>query len=259
MTYAPTARLGLPFWTSDSDIPTRDEFGLVTSFIDNNVMVASQGPASALPDPTVAQRAYLETDTGIVRWCTGSAWVVIGRVVDGTRTVRLISGQTAHMDEWKDASGNVMSWVDSAGGFHGFYADDAHGWDSPTSGLQPNWANAGGYYYSLNCRVSGEHVQVRGQVQRLAGALNLLTRLDEPYIPLNTQRFPVWSALSGNEGGSFTAVALVIGTKDGGGDVPGNLRLFGASGGGPIADGATLDLNLNYLVGGRRVNGVLVT
>jgi hypothetical protein len=222
MTYTLTARLGLPTWTSDADIPTRSEFNLVTQYLESAMVVGTQGPAS-------------------------------------TRTVRLVNGQTAHMDEWKDANGNVMSWVDPAGGFHGHYTDDANGWGSPVGGFQPNWINAGGYYYGLTQRLSGEHAQVRGQIQRLPGAQNLLLQVDTPYMPLNTQRFPVWTAFNGNEGGSWGAVALLIGLRDGGGDVPGYLRLFGATGGGTIPDYATLDINLNYLVGGARVNGVLVT
>jgi hypothetical protein len=259
MTYTLTARLGLPTWTSDADIPTRSEFNLVTQYLESAMVVGTQGPASSRPDPATAEKLYLETDTGILRWDTGAGWVVIGRVVDGTRTVRLVNGQTAHMDEWKDANGNVMSWVDPAGGFHGHYTDDANGWGSPVGGFQPNWINAGGYYYGLTQRLSGEHAQVRGQIQRLPGAQNLLLQVDTPYMPLNTQRFPVWTAFNGNEGGSWGAVALLIGLRDGGGDVPGYLRLFGATGGGTIPDYATLDINLNYLVGGARVNGVLVT
>jgi hypothetical protein len=187
MTYTLTARLGLPTWTSDADIPTRSEFNLVTQ--------------------------YLES--------------------------ALVNGQTAHMDEWKDANGNVMSWVDPAGGFHGHYTDDANGWGSPVGGFQPNWINAGGYYYGLTQRLSGEHAQVRGQIQRLPGAQNLLLQVDTPYMPLNTQRFPVWTAFNGNEGGSWGAVALLIGLRDGGGDVPGYLRLFGATGGGTIPSWST--------------------
>jgi hypothetical protein len=238
MSLTATTRLGLIGWSDrTADGPTMAEFNSNWAILDNLVATGASGPLSARPLPGSGNALYLATDVGAVFYDNGSSWVCIGSVVAGTQAVVAASGQTANLQEYRDASNNVLAKVDTTGTFTGHFAD-TNLWTSPTFG--PNVSNAAGYYYGTQGLRSGDTVQVRGDIATSAfvNVGGVLVQLTTAFTPRDTQTFPAYNGVG------FTPVRLTGYQDASGSGLPaGSISAVAA-----LNAGQVLNLNLTYLI-----------
>lgn len=129
-------RLGLRRW-SDSNTDTFSRAELDTSFaqLESLAAIFGQGTRAARPAAGTTGRFYMVTgdgtaaNNGLLFYDTGGTWVLIGQVVESptirssatgtvSLTVDMISGQTAHLQVWRNAAGTTLAYVDTDGDFN---------------------------------------------------------------------------------------------------------------------------------------------
>ena len=110
-----SSRLSLryPATTDTADVPR--DLGYLASDIDSAV-VYGQGatasrPVSTAGTPGIAGRVYRDTTLGVVYWDTGTSWVEIGTVADGSITSAKIADGTIATGDLASSVGNFGAWT----------------------------------------------------------------------------------------------------------------------------------------------------
>lgn len=76
-----TDRLGLPIYTSGaSQHPTREDFNARMELLEEAVAIARQGTSSDRPMPETRGTLFMETDTGLLWFDTGTEWIRVVRI-----------------------------------------------------------------------------------------------------------------------------------------------------------------------------------
>lgn len=81
MTVSKSPRFGLTRWTDDTDPWSRDDFDDDNAAVEALGALAAEGLASARPAAAAsnARMFYRATDTGVLSYSTGAAWVTVSR------------------------------------------------------------------------------------------------------------------------------------------------------------------------------------
>lgn len=76
-----TPRLGLPIYTSGTDLhPTREDFNDRMELLEEAVAIARQGTREDRPLPSTRGTLFMETDTRILWFDTGTEWIRVVRI-----------------------------------------------------------------------------------------------------------------------------------------------------------------------------------
>lgn len=127
-----TTRLGLHRWSADTDTVDRTEFDNTMAALEANVPMYVEGTRAARPAAGKGGRFYkVKGDTtgifnGMLFYDDGTSWVIVGANVEdasfrssAANTIPLIirgsGGQSASLQEWRDASDVVKASISPGG------------------------------------------------------------------------------------------------------------------------------------------------
>ncbi len=115
MTITTTARMLVRRWSAGTDPLRRVDLDAAMASVETYAGRFEAGLLSARPAASIRDRYWFATDVGVMFRDSGAAWAVVGAKVTGGATDQLVAGQATNLREFRDAAGNLLAAVDTAG------------------------------------------------------------------------------------------------------------------------------------------------